>query len=124
MTEEEHIAERRTIAPVIGRIASVLFFVSLMLLSLYALGIAQLFLDGTLLWLLGVMEISLVVTAVFALCSCCLFTVHTIAGRWQFAALPTVLSLLATVITLVLLASLRMLLVVFGVSSAPSIPLY
>ena len=98
-----------------------LFFISVLLLCMYALGTTQLFLDATLLWLLSALEVALVLTAAFALCSCCLYAVHTIAGRWRFAAVPTVLSLLATATALALLASLRMVATVITGSPPASI---
>lgn len=130
MTEVQHPVEWRraerqtTIAPTVGRIAAVLFFISLMLLCLYGLGTAQRFLDATLMWLLSVLEVLLVLTAVFALCSCCLYAVHTIAGRWRFAALPTLLSLLGTMVAIALLASLRMVATVITSSPPPSILIF
>ncbi len=121
MTDVQLGPERRTIAPAIGRISAVLFFVSLLLLSLSVLGSAQSFLDATLVWLLRLLEVALVLTASFALCSCCLFALHAISGRWRFAVFPTVLSLLAAATALALLASLRMVSAVLGGSPPPGL---
>ena len=117
MTEEQAISKRPTIAPSIGRIGAVLFLSSLVLLFLYTLGTAQFFGDATLFWLLEVLEVWLVLTAAVLLCSCCLYMVHTVAGHWRFAALRTILSFLAAAVTLLLLASLRMISAVLGDSS-------
>ena len=114
MPEVYYIPERRTIAPAIGRSCVLLFSISLLLLSLYAVGSAQAFLDATLLWLLRLLEIALVLTAFFALCACCLYAWHAISGRRWFAAVPSLLSLLGAVIAIVLLTSLRMVSAVFG----------
>lgn len=113
--------ERRTIAPAVGRVSAMLFLLSLMLLSLYALGSVQSFVDATMLWLLRMLEITLVLTAAFAFCSCCLYALHAISGRWRFAAVPAVLSLLAAAVALALLASLRMVSAVIGGSPLPGL---
>ncbi len=84
------------------------------MLALYVLGSVQSFVDTTMRWLLRVLEVVLVLTAAFALCSCCLYALHAIAGRWRFAAVPAVLSLLAAAMALALLASLRMVSAVIG----------
>ena len=122
MTEKQAIYKRPTIAPSIGRIAVVLFLSSLLLLFLYALGTAQRFEDATLFWLLGVLEVWLVLSAAFMLCSCFLYMVHTVAGRWRFAAVPTILSLLAAAAALLLLASLRIISALLG--DSPALPVH
>jgi hypothetical protein len=121
VTEVQLGPERRTIAPAIGRVSAVLFCISLLLLALYALGSAQSYVDATLLWLLRLAEIALVLTASCALCACCLYAVHVISGRWRFAGVPTVLSLLAAATALALLASLRLVAAVLGGPPRPGL---
>lgn len=114
MTEVQHVDERRTIAPSVGRASAALFLISLLLLGLYVLGGLQSFVDATMRWLLRMLEIALVLSAAFALCSCFLYALHALAGRWRFAAAPAALSLLVAVMAFALLASVRMVAAVIG----------
>ena len=114
MADVQQREDRPTIAPMVGRASAWSFGVSLVLLALYLLGSVQSFVDATMRWLLRMLELSLAPTIALALCSCGLYVLHAVSGRWRMAAAPAVLSLLAAALALVLLASLRLVSAVIG----------